>query len=281
MKVRIVWKRGDLFAPAPVPSPEACPQAFVDIHSHILWEMDDGSHGLEETMAMLQMAADHGTTDIVATPHANFEYPYDPEVIAERLEILRARPDLPVRIHQGCDFHMSIGNIWDALDSPQKYTINGLNYLLVEFADVLIPPTTEEVLGQFIERSIVPIVTHPERNRILQNSPERLQEWVNMGCLVQLTANSLTGGFGKVARRSAWNLLRSNLAHVVASDAHDTVYRTTNLRDAWAVLKQELGETAARRLLIDHPAAIVQGRKPARAATLPPVVNQVAEAARK
>jgi tyrosine-protein phosphatase YwqE len=67
----------------------------------------------------------------------------------------------------------------------------------------------------------------------------------------------------------------------VASDAHDTVYRTTNLRDAWAVLKQELGETAARRLLIDHPAAIVQGRKPARAATLPPVVNQVAEAVRK
>src|SRR5579862_2755979 len=203
MKVRIVWTHGGLFAPGPTPPPAVCPQAFVDIHSHVLWEMDDGSRSLDETMAMLQMAADNGTTDIVCTPHANFEYQYDPEIISERLELLRSQPNLPVRLHRGCDFHMSIGNIWDALETPEKYTINGLNYLLVEFADVLIPPSTEEVLRRFLERSIVPIVTHPERNRILQNSVERLQEWVSMGCLVQLTANSLTGGFGKVARRTA------------------------------------------------------------------------------
>ena len=222
--------------------------------------MDDGAATIEESVAMLQMAAKHGTTDIVATPHANFQYRYDSRMIVERLRVLRARPDLPVRLHTGCDFHLSIGNIREALTNPRKFTINGLNYLLVEFADNMVPPTIEEVIGRFLELGVIPIITHPERNPVLQQSTQRIQEWASMGCLMQITGQSLAGDFGKLAKKTAWDLVRSGLVHVVASDAHDTVYRTTNLDTAWKLLTQEMDVLVARRLLFENPSAVIQGR---------------------
>ena len=259
MKVKIVWKKGGSNGEDAVSDADRPPQALVDIHSHFLWGLDDGAKDLDESVAMLRMAADHGTTDIVATPHANFQYKYDSLVIAERITQLRAIPDLPVRLHTGCDFHLGFGNIREALVNPRKFTINGLNYLLVEFADNLIPPTIEEVLRRFLANEVIPIVTHPERNPVLQQSVPRMKEWVSMGCLVQITAQSLSGEFGKFAKRSAWELIHENLVHVVASDGHDMVYRTTRLDGAWKLLNQELNETTAARLLIHNPTAVVRG----------------------
>jgi len=87
-----------------------------------------------------------------------------------------------------------------SLREPARFTINGLRYLLVKFEDVLIPPTTEEIFRRFMERGICPVITHPERNPVLQRSFERLQRWTQMGCLLQVTAPCLTDRFGKVAR---------------------------------------------------------------------------------
>ena len=257
MKVRIVINPPSWMDSASIAEPP--PQALVDVHSHCLWGLDDGAKSFDDSLAMLKMAARHGTTDIVVTPHANFQYPFDPAVIAERLAALRAHPDLPVRLHNGCDFHLSFGNIREALANPHKFTINGLKYLLVEFADNLIPPTIEEVLRRFLAQDVVPIVTHPERNPVLQQSVSRMRDWVSMGCLLQITGQSLSGEFGKFAKRSAWELVKEDLAHIVASDAHDTSYRTTRLDGAWRLLKQEVNEMVASRLLIHNPQAVIQG----------------------
>jgi len=251
---------------------DAPPHALVDLRSHILWGLDQGPLDLDQSLAMLKVAAEHGTTDIVATPRASFESRFDPRIIAQRVAELRVRSNGSIRIHTGCDFHFGLGNIRDALANPRKYTINGQKHLLVEFPDALVPPAAEEILGRFRAKGIVPIIAHPERHPLLQRSFERLQGWVSMGCILQVTARSLSGHFGKIEQRCAWGLLQDGLAQVIASDSRDAIRNPPRLDLAWRLVKHELGEDAASRLLIDHPSAILQGgihvRKPAAATAM-------------
>jgi protein-tyrosine phosphatase len=238
---------------------EAPPQALVDTCAHILWGVDDGPSGLDQSVAMLNVAVKHGTTDIVAASRANFEYPFDPEVIAQRVNEIKVRFDGALRIHTGCALHFGLGNIRDALANPHKYAINGKNHLLVEFSDVVIPPAAEDILDKFRAKRIVPVIGHPERNPILQRCPERLRGWISMGCVLQVTARSLSGHFGATEQRYAWNLLGSGMVHAIASDAHDAFHRPPRLDAAWRRIKHELGEITAKKLLIDNPLAMLQG----------------------
>ena len=233
---------------------------MIDIHSHILWGVDDGAGSLSESLDMLQMAADSGTTDIVATPHANSTYPFDPVILDSRYqELSKSHTGLP-RIHRGCDFHLSAGNIQDALENPSKYTINGGRYLMVELPETFSPVSMDQALWQLSSKGMLPVVTHPERNPVLQRSPEVLQRWVDRGCLAQVTAQSLTGRFGKSARTAAWRFLRAGNIHFAASDAHDTRHRPPRLDEARDLLIQEIGEFLTDCLTVEHPRAVIENR---------------------
>jgi protein-tyrosine phosphatase len=232
---------------------------MIDIHSHIIWGVDDGARNREDSIAMLRLAAETGTTDIVATPHCDRQYKFDPAMRDERIRELMDETGGVPRIHPGCDFRLSFDNVRIGLQEPARFTINGLRYLLVEFDDALIPPATEEIFRRFMDRGICPVITHPERHPILQGSFERLQSWKQMGCLLQVTAQCLTDRFGRAARESAWELLRRGLVHVIASDAHDTERRPPRLDQARDILTREMGAEAAELLLVANPLAILAG----------------------
>src|SRR5262249_6680108 len=158
----------------------------IDIHSHVLWGMDDGAESMEQTLAMLKIAREHGTTDIVATPHANFHFAYQPELVKRRIsEAAAASGGVPV-IHRGCDFHLSFDNVQDALEVPGRYAITTGPYLLVEFPDNSLTGMAE-VLRTLLSRGLVPIMTHPERQLKLREIPAEFLDWVQQGCLVQVT----------------------------------------------------------------------------------------------
>jgi len=235
---------------------------MIDIHSHILWGLDDVARECSDSLAMLAMAAECGTTDIVATPHSDLRFRFMPELVSERIaQLTFASSQVPraPAIHRGCDFHLSFENIQDALAFPRKYTIDGLSYLLVELADAFIPRSTDDILRQFVRRGMVPVITHPERNPLLQRNLARLEKWVGFGCVVQITAQSLGDQFGKQAKLSAWRLLKKGIVHVVASDAHDVTHRPPRLDIAWKALTREIGAEAADLLLAGNPAAILNG----------------------
>ncbi len=232
---------------------------MVDIHSHILWGIDDGAKTLEESVAMVKLAAAAGTTDIVATPHANPQYVFDPAVIRERVEELRAACGNVPAIHHGCDFHLQYENIQDALRNPKKYTIDHLGYLMVEFSDFAISNTMEGILNHLRDAGMTPVITHPERNPIFQNKPKQLSPWVENGCLVQVTAHSLLGLFGRKARDFAWELMEQNMVHFVASDAHDCEYRHPRLDEAYRAVADRFDEGKARRLFVENPTAVIRG----------------------
>ncbi len=232
----------------------------VDIHSHVLWGVDDGAPTIEVSLEMLRLAAEAGTTDIVCTPHSNGEFEYLPEIIDARIaELTKLTGGVP-RIHRGCDLHLSFDNISEAMENPRKFAICGGRYVLVECSDLHISGSMDKVLDRLLGIDLVPIVTHPERNPILQKEMTKLDGWVEQGCLVQVTALSVLGGFGKRAEATATALLAKGQVHVFASDAHDPVHRHPKLDEAFAVIASRYGEDIARMLFVENPARIIRGQ---------------------
>jgi protein-tyrosine phosphatase len=240
---------------------------LIDIHSHVLWGLDDGAKTLEDAVAMAEMAAASGTTDLVATPHASPRYKYDPELVRNRAAELETaigersagRPAENLRLHIGCDFHLSYDNIQDALANPTKYTINNSRYLLVEFSDLLIFRNTAEIFERMLGEGMVPIITHPERNPLLRQRIDEMAVWVDAGAYVQVTAQSLTGHFGKRAQETSHALLRRGLVHFLASDAHDLMRRPPRLNEAHEVVVKTYGPELAELLCIRNPRAVLTG----------------------
>jgi protein-tyrosine phosphatase len=232
---------------------------LIDIHSHVLYGLDDGARTFEDSLAMARMAAEHGTTDLVATPHANLKYTYQRETIDERLAQLQQAVGSSLRLYRGCDFHLSYDNVQDAVADPHKYTINRKQYLLVEFSDLIIFRNTLEIFDKLSDAGMVPVITHPERNSLLRQRIEELARWVDDGVRVQVTAQSLTGKFGKRAQAFSETLLDRGLVHVIASDAHDCEHRPPVLREAHSWLKESYGESLADLLCVKNPKAALDG----------------------
>jgi protein-tyrosine phosphatase len=223
--------------------------------------MDDGSQTLEQSIEMLQMAAAAGTTDLVCTPHANLNYKFEPLVIRDRLRELEAGIGDAVRLYTGCDFHLSYENIQDAIANPRKYTINQDRYLLVEFSDLLIFRNTAEIFERLQEAGMIPIITHPERNELLQQRIEEIANWVNKGALVQVTGQSLVGHFGRHAAEFANVLLERGLVHFIASDGHDLKHRPPTMNEAYDWLLKKYGQPLADALCIGNPRAVLTGER--------------------
>ncbi|HOL70193.1 MAG TPA: hypothetical protein PKW45_02010 [Bryobacteraceae bacterium] len=232
---------------------------MIDIHSHVLPGLDDGSPDLKESLRMLEIAAAAGTTDLVATPHANLQYGFDPSIVTRKLAELQASAPPTIRLHYGCDLHLTPDNVRDALANPERYTINHRRYLLVEFPDILIPKTTAGIFSSMLEAGIVPVITHPERNFLLHSRLDELAGWVAQGCLVQVTAQSFLGRFGSEARAVCKELMKRGLVHIVASDAHDSKDRPPRLDLARRHVAKKYGEAAAERLFVSNPRAVLEG----------------------
>src|SRR5262249_26058997 len=147
--------------------------------------LDDGALTLEQSLAMLRLAAEHGTTDLVATPHANLEYRFDPTAIAERVARIQESHTGDPRLYTGCDFHLTFDNIQDAIAHPAKYTINQKSYLLVEFSEWIIFTQTPEIFSRLADAGMIPVVTHPERNELLRQRLDHIARWVEDGARVQ------------------------------------------------------------------------------------------------
>lgn len=232
---------------------------MFDIHYHLLYGVDDGPRTLADSLDLAEASIREGVTHVVATPHSNHEHAFRPEVNRKRLAELNDRLGGRLTLGLGCDFHLSFDNLEGLRRDRSKYTINGKQYLLVEFADASIPAATTEILYELQLTGVIPIITHPERNPILVLKPQRLAEWIRGGCLVQVTASSLTDRFGKRAKAFAFDLLRKNWVHFMSSDAHSIEGRPPAMGEAYKILVKGFGSETADRLCTVNPGAAFYG----------------------
>lgn len=233
---------------------------MVDIHSHILPEVDDGPKTWDMCVAMCRTAAADGITHMVATPHANDRYHYDRHYLQGLVAHLQGLIGDPPKIILGCDFHLSIDNIQDALVNPGRYVIGDTRYLLVEFSNYSVPQQTTDSFLKLGDCGLTPIITHPERNPILRESPQRVAEWAEQGFIIQMTGSALTGFWGERTRRAALWLLERQAVHVLATDAHDTEKRIPILSTARDAAAEVCGEDVAEALVETNPRAIISNQ---------------------
>jgi protein-tyrosine phosphatase len=232
--------------------------AMIDIHCHLLPGIDDGANSWETTLEMCRLAQQDGVSHIVATPHANYEYKYDRAAHLALLDELRARvPGLSFSL--GCDFHLSYENLEDAMQCPERYAIGDTGYLLVELSEYS-TFNVAQILYQLQTAGLIPILTHPERNPLILNKPDSLHEFAAAGCLFQITANSLTGAWGKRSQNLCTEMLRNKMVHFIASDAHGIRNRPPILSAAREAAAKIVGAAQAQRLVSDHPRAVITGQ---------------------
>jgi len=232
---------------------------MIDIHSHILPGLDDGALSMSETLEMIEIARATGTTALVASPHADTEYTYEPERIEELLAEARAQAGPGIALVRGCDFHLMLSNIEAALKSPSRYTIGGKCYLLMELSDMLIFPNTGAIWTELEAAGMRIILTHPERNPLLRQRLELIEEWVAQGRYMQVTAQSLLGVFGPKAYEFAVKLLDRGLVHFLASDGHNVKHRPPRLDQGFDWVAKKYSPRLAHLLCVEHPRAVLAG----------------------
>lgn len=236
---------------------------MIDLHIHLLPGLDDGAADVDEAVDMCRMCVEDGVDRVVAVGHM-FDGMFDierSELLAgvQRLRTAVDTAGIDIDIHAAGDTHLD-PNLGQYADAQQVVTVgDDGRYLLVEFPRDVIPPGTSEVLFQLQTSGITPVITHPERNREVQDNPGWLAEQVGKGVLVQITAASLTGVFGSTARECACEMVERRIAHVVASDAHSTGRRRPGLTEARKVAASLLDEDHAALMFEEIPRRIVAG----------------------
>jgi protein-tyrosine phosphatase len=246
---------------------------MIDLHSHILYGLDDGPNTMDESIQMCRISYRDGARTIVATPHTlNGLYHNDRETILSKVHELNdalARdnselrtPNPELKILPGADVRLS-EEILFQLDRGEVTTVcDGKKFVIIELPFHAIPFRTEEVLFQLMARGIVPIISHPERNLEIVRRPTRYYEMIRMGCLGQVTAMSLTGGFGAKIKTFTEKLLKKSLLHLIASDAHNINGRPPGLTHAVREAEKIVGREEALKMVTEYPRTIIEGRKP-------------------
>jgi protein-tyrosine phosphatase len=235
---------------------------MIDIHSHILPEVDDGSHSLEESLEMCRASAKDGINIMVATPHAHdgVHKTHDPEVLRQKIAELNEQLEGALRVVIGCELRFTHDIVRQVCETKTAPTIAGGPYVLVEFPHAVIPPGSERPLFELISNQITPIIAHPERNQMLIAEPERLFPLIEMGALGQMDTGSITGQFGKRVQQTVRVLLEHGLIHFIASDCHNTRNRLPGMSEAVALTAEVVGEEYARAMAVENPLAVVEGR---------------------
>jgi len=236
---------------------------MIDIHCHILPNVDDGPESLDETLEMCRIAVADGTTAIVATPHQRSGVHHNSvESILENVRTvvsLLKKSNLDLELFPGADVHIEVDTAEKIVQGDIMSINNTKRYFLLEFPAHVIPLNIDKLIFNLLLKGITPILTHPERILEVQENPNRVYELVSMGVLSQVTAMSVTGGFGAGVRRCVRTLLKHNLAHIIASDAHSADYRPPILSDAVKVVSRLLGEECAMEMVTSVPLQIIRG----------------------
>ncbi len=230
---------------------------MIDIHAHILPQVDDGSPSLECSLEMARLAVESGAAAMIATPHCNLpenDAPLWADALTRRAqELARTLEEqgIPLRLYAGMEI-FGTPDTAEKLREGRLCTLAGSRYPLIEFPFHGYGREATEILDSVLALGLRPIVAHPERYRYTQDEPRLLNLWTDMGCLLQVNRGSLLGRFGGRAEQLGHSMVGRGFAAFVASDAHTSVVRTPWMRDVQELLRMEYSPRTALLLTEEH-----------------------------
>ncbi|NHM30019.1 tyrosine-protein phosphatase [Neobacillus terrae] len=217
---------------------------MIDIHSHILPGIDDGSKNMGESLMMAREAVKEGISTIIATPHhKNGKYEnYKSDIINKVNELNKVleNENVDLEVLPGQETRI-YGEIVEGIKNDEILSLSGSQYLFVEFPSSHVPKYTEQLFFDIQMKGYIPVIVHPERNQEIIERPDRLFHLVEKGALTQVTASSLSGHFGKNIKNFSFQLIDSNLTHFIASDAHNVHNRTFKMEEAFNLVAKKYG----------------------------------------
>lgn len=236
---------------------------MIDIHSHILPGLDDGSKNIEETLGMVRQLHEAGFKTLIATPHVlegrDFLSPTEILATTEQVRKRVAEAGIPVEILPGAENYI-FPDLAKWVRAGKLLTIGNIGkYILVELPMLEIPHYTDQVFFELQVLGITPVLAHPERNKALSAEPERILAWAKKGILFQLNLRSLSGHYGPQARQLAELMLNSDLIHVIGSDAHRVSGSELTYSEGLQSIKKIVGETRYQELTRHNPQTILEG----------------------
>ena len=235
---------------------------MIDLHCHFLPGIDDGPETLEQALELARAAVADGITHSVLTSHVHpGRYPNQRRNIEAAVDVFRvelAKAGIPLQIRAGGEARLCPEMI-DLLAQnqlPFLGEVNGYRIVLLEFPHQLIPVGSIRFVQSLLKNKIRPLIAHPERNKTVMAHPEKIDEFTEAGCWLQLTAGSLVGRFGANAQQAAFQIIDAGWDCLLATDAHDIKNRPPLLSEGFAALQARYGESMAQRMVIDRPAKI-------------------------
>jgi protein-tyrosine phosphatase len=236
---------------------------LIDLHCHYLPGIDDGAQSLDEAVELARRASQAGITTAVMTPHI---HPGRYENTASSVSKLCAafqrvllHKDIPLDVRVGGEVRVSadIMQMVENDEIPFIGSVDGYRIVLLEFPHSHLLIGADKLVSWLLARRIRPLIAHPERNKEVMRNVERIEPFVKMGCMLQLTGAAVLGQFGQPAKDCAQNIIDRGWASVVATDSHNLKYRPPNLDLAYAALVRIGGESLARELTCNMPGIIV------------------------
>lgn len=236
---------------------------MIDLHCHILPGVDDGAKHMTESIEMARVAVEQGITTIVATPHhLNEKYTNKRIEIIQLVDELNDRlkkENVPITILPGQETRIH-GELLESYQNGEVLTMNDKGkYVFIELPSANLPLYTEKLIYDIQLEGLIPVIVHPERNAELLQSPDKLYQLVKKGACTQLTAASLVGAFGKKIKKFSHDIIGANLAHFIASDAHNIKNRTFKMDEAFELIDKEFGKET-RYVFMENAELLIDGQ---------------------
>ena len=236
---------------------------LIDMHTHILPGVDDGASDLQKAVELCRLAWENGTRSIILTPHHRGNYKEPPAVLQAAYTALKqaVQKELPrLSLHLGCEICFQ-NHISQKINDRQVLPLCDSRYVLLEFSPTAFPVLIKTGIIESLSAGKVPIIAHAERYDAFRVDRFLAEDAIKMGALIQLNADSVLGKRGLGTKRFCHKLLKAEMVHFIASDAHDRKRRPPVLLSCYNRICKKYGEKYAKRLFWRNPRAIIENAK--------------------
>lgn len=239
---------------------------MIDLHCHILPGVDDGSKDIEESLQMARLAEEEGIQKIAATPHLfrkDIVEKSMKEIKEKRSKLIQAlkENDVGVEILPGAEVYVTHNILQQVREKRDDLTLNHSSFMFIEFPTEHVFPGVKNLLFQLMSEQVIPIIAHPERNRVFAQRPTLLYELLQMGALAQANAGSFSGLYGRRAEEAVYRFLEMRFIHFIASDGHNSRLIPPKLSSAVEKASSFLSEKEALALVKDNPQAVLEDKQ--------------------